>query len=163
MKGKKLLFLSSASIGTLILIIFLILTTKAKINASEKIDYLKKTFNMELSINHNKDKINKSSAYEIAEKHTQTLSVKAKNVFIEHYYLTFNELLPAAFNIGAIKANPRLENGINKMPVWIVAYEGVKSSGRSLPESKVPPKPTITVITVIDSTTGEVIFQVGGS
>jgi hypothetical protein len=161
-KKRSLLFIGTALVVVLLLVVFSLDTSKAKIDETKKIDYFKKTFNMQVSINNNKDKISKNAAYKIAEKLTRNFSSEATDVTIGHYFLKWDGLTPAALSKEAKEANPQLISGINNIPVWIVSYEGISMPVHGMPGNNLPSTQITTINVVIDASTGEPLFQFRG-
>lgn len=126
---KKLIFSSLVVAGLITLSCSLVFAKGLNSNTSNlsRAAYLNQSFNMVVADNNNNDKIDKSDALAIAEKFTNGLSKKATEVTVTHQLLTYDGISPDALSIAAKEADPKLKEkgGINKLPVWIVSYEGL--------------------------------------
>lgn len=94
--------------------------------------------------------ISKNAALEIARQYSSKLANQAAS--IQFYLLTRKNMSSEFFVPEAIAANPHIqEKGINKLPVWIVSFEGLhipRTQGIELTEDNL----------VIDGVTGKILY-----
>lgn len=129
------------------------LVSKASSDDLSRTEFLKKAFNMTVEDDNtlnNLNKISKEQALSAAGKFGDNQS---KDVTESYKLMTYAGVTPAALSQEAKYANPKLNDGINKIPVWIVTYGGLNIPGKGKTDSVITENNV-----VIDATTGEFLF-----
>ncbi len=155
LKAKKYLIPIAIFVFLVISIFSLSRITSASMDEAKNKRFLKEVHDLIVEDNNDNDKICRSRAVKIAKDFSKSIMNECK-IYVGHYYLTTDSITYAAFPLKAKEMNPNLNKDesikIERLPVWIITYSGLKSpsmqNGVFMRNS----------IMVIDAETGEPLF-----
>lgn len=108
-------------------------------------------------------KIDKNEVRKIAENMQSQSSIRPKGIYLEYGLLTDNNVTINIISKEAMNANPTLKDkkSISDIPVWIITFNGLLPDNYKQ-DARMPGKQPLDISsTVIDATTGKVLFGFG--